>query len=410
MLSTHGYVDPVPQLGRTDTGGQVVYVLQLAKAFAKQGTKVDIYTRWFDWSKKQIDPVPGYPDVNVIRIAGGPQKFIAKEEIYDVLPELANNMVKFVEKNGCQYEFFHGHYVDAGIVTLDVAKAFDKPSFFTAHSLGAWKREQMGGDPVEMEKKYNFKRRIQEELRIFKSVKAQTVTTELQKEKLKDLYDFDSDNIVVISPGVDVHTFCPAKKSGKTVDTKLPERYIFCLSRIDSNKGHDLLLKAFDFVRKEIEDVHLVIGGGSPQPRQAEQEVFGSMKKIIDELSMHERVHVIGYVPDELLVPSYQYAELFVLPSIFEPFGMTALEAMACGRAVVASKFGGIKNVILSGENGILIDPSNHKEFAEVMIRLLREPEVAEQMGLRGRETIQRSYSWEAIADKHFAFYEQFIC
>ncbi len=410
MLSTHGYVDPVPQLGRTDTGGQVVYVLQLAKAFAKQGTKVDIYTRWFDRSKKQIDPVPGYPDVNVIRIAGGPQKFIAKEEIYDVLPELADNMVKFVEKNGLQYEFFHGHYVDAGIVTLDVAKAFDKPSFFTAHSLGAWKREQMGGDPVEMEKKYNFKHRIQEELRIFKSVKAQTVTTELQKEKLKKLYDFDSDNVVVISPGVDVHTFCPAKTSAKIVDTKLPERYIFCLSRIDSNKGHDLLLKAFDLVRKQIEDVHLVIGGGSPQPRQAEQEVFGSIEKIIDELSMHERVHVIGYVPDELLVPSYQHAKLFVLPSIFEPFGMTALEAMACGRAVVASKFGGIKNVILSGENGILIDPSNHKEFAEAMIRLLREPEVAEQMGSRGRETIQRSYSWEAIADKHFAFYEKFIC
>ncbi|MCK4940603.1 glycosyltransferase family 4 protein [candidate division WOR-3 bacterium] len=77
----------------------------------------------------------------------------------------------------------------------------------------------------------------------------------------------------------------------------------------------------------------------------------------------------IGYVPDELLVPSYQQAELFVLPSIFEPFGMTALEAMVCGRAVVASKFGGIKNVISSGDNGLLIDPYDQKEFAEAMIR-----------------------------------------
>jgi mannosylfructose-phosphate synthase len=409
MLSTHGYVDPVPQLGRTDTGGQVGYVLQLAKAFAKQGTKVDIYTRWFDHSKKQIDPVPEYPDVNVIRIPAGPQKFIAKEEIYAVLPELAENMIEFVKKNGSQYDFFHGHYVDAGIVTLDVAKAFDKSSFFTAHSLGAWKREQMGGDPVEMEKKYNFKLRIKEELRIFKSVRAQTVTTELQREKLKELYGFSSDNVVVISPGVDVHTFCPANISEEPVDTKLPERYVFCLSRIDSNKGHDLLLKAFDLVREEIDDVHLVIGGGSPQPRQVEQQVFDSMKKIIDELSMHENVHIIGYVPDELLVPSYQHAELFVLPSIFEPFGMTALEAMACGRAVVASKFGGIKNVIVSGENGVLVDPADQKEFAAAMIELLNEPKSAEGMGLRGRETIQKSYSWEAIADKHFAFYDRFI-
>jgi mannosylfructose-phosphate synthase len=408
MLSTHGYVDPVPQLGRTDTGGQVVYVLQLAKAFAKQGTKVDIYTRWFDGSKKQIDPVPEYPDVNVIRIPAGPQKFIAKEEIYDVLPELTENMIDFVKTNGYQYDFFHGHYVDAGIVTLDVAEAFNKPSFFTAHSLGAWKRDQMGGDPVKMEKKYNFNHRIKEELRIFKSVRAQTVTTKLQREKLKELYGFVSDNVVVISPGVDVHTFCPPKTAARPVDTKLPERYIFCLSRIDSNKGHDLLLKAFDLVRKKIDDVHLVIGGGSPQPRQVEQQVFDSMKKIIDELSMHEKVHVIGYVPDELLVPSYQHAELFVLPSIFEPFGMTALEAMACGRPVVASKFGGIKNVIHSGENGVLIDPADQKEFAEAMIKLLNAPKSAEGMGLKGRETIQKSYSWEAIADKHFAFYDRF--
>lgn len=116
----------------------------------------------------------------------------------------------------------------------------------------------------------------------------------------------------------------------------------------------------------------------------------------------------IGYVPDELLVPSYQQAELFVLPSIFEPFGMTALEAMACGRAVVASKFGGIKNVVSSGDNGLLIDPYDQKEFAEAMIRFLKEPKSAERMGLRGCETIQKYFSWEAIADKHFAFYGRF--
>jgi glycosyltransferase involved in cell wall biosynthesis len=124
---------------------------------------------------------------------------------------------------------------------------------------------------------------------------------------------------------------------------------------------------------------------------------------------MHDRVHIIGYVPDEMLVPSYQQAELFALPSIFEPFGMTALEAMACGRTVVASKFGGIKNVISSGENGLLIDPSDKEEFAAAMIRLLKEPESAKLMGKRGCETIQRYFSWEAIADKHYAFYDKFI-
>ncbi len=409
MLSTHGYFDPIPQLGRTDTGGQVVYVIELAKALSKHNTKVDIYTRWFDSSKKQIDPVPDYPDVRIIRIHSGPWEFLPKEEIYRSLPELTENMIAFIKKNKLSYDLFHGHYVDAGIVTLDVAMGFHKPAFFTAHSLGAWKRERMAGDPEAMEKKYKFKHRLAEELRIFKSVKAQTVTTQLQEEKLDQLYGFSSDNVVVISPGVDVHEFQPLQPDAKKLRTGLPDKYIFCLSRIDANKGHDLLLNAFENVTKEISDVHLVIGGGSPKPKQREKEIFGMMKKIIDQLAMHERVHIMGYVPDEMLPPSYQQSELFVLPSTFEPFGMTALEAMACGKAVVASKFGGIKNVISSGENGLLVDVCNKKEFADAMMKLLKDPQLTERLGREGCKTIRESYSWEAIAQKHIAFYEKFM-
>jgi len=408
MLSTHGYFDPVPQLGKTDTGGQVVYVLQLAKALSLLGNKVAIYTRWFDSSKQQIENVPGYPDVRVIRIPSGPWKFIPKEEIYDQLPELTKNMTAFIQGKHLEYDLFHGHYVDAGIVTLDVAKAFDKPAFFTAHSLGAWKREQMQGKAEEMEKKYNFNHRISEELRIFNSVKAQTVTTEVQKEKLEQLYGFTSDNIVVIPPGVDIHTYHPLEPNDNRVKTGLPGRYIFCLSRIDSNKGHELLLNAFDFVSKAVPDVHLVIGGGSPKPQRREKDILAVIKKIIDEKGMHNRVHMSGYVPDELLASYYQQAELFVLPSIFEPFGMTALEAMACGKPVVASSFGGIRNIIFTGENGILVDPSNANEFADAMVMLLRDRQLAGSLAQSGCRTVRQHFSWEAIAEKHIAFYEKF--
>ena len=409
MLSTHGYFDPVPQLGRTDTGGQVVYVLQLAKALSKQNINVDIYTRWFDRSKQQIDPVPGYPGVQVIRIPAGHWKFIPKEEIYEVLPELAGNMIEFIRENKLQYDLFHGHYIDAGIVTIDVAKALDKPAFFTAHSLGAWKRQQMSGNPEEMEKKYNFNHRIKEELRIFKSVNAQTLTTEVQKEKLERLYEFTSDNIVVIPPGVDVQTYRPPDSDEKKIKTNLPDKYIFCLSRIDTNKGHDLLLNAFDIVRKEISDIYLVIGGGSPKPQQRELEVIANMKGIIEKKKLYDKVRIVGYVPDELLVPHYQQADLFVLPSIYEPFGMTALEAMACGRPVIASKFGGIKNAISSGENGVLIDPSNPQEFAGAMIELLTDKKLSESMGKAGHKTIHKHFSWEIIAERYIAFYDGFV-
>ncbi len=409
MLSTHGYFDPVPQLGRTDTGGQVVYVLQLAKALTTHGMKVDIFTRWFDQSKPQIDPVPGCADVRIVRIPAGPWEFIPKEKIYEVLPELARNMIGFIREQDLDYDLYHGHYVDAGIVTLNVAGEFDRPAFFTAHSLGAWKREQMGGDPAAMEKKYNFEHRISEELRIFQQVKAQTVTTKVQEEKLEQLYGFAPDNVVVIPPGVDVHSFRPPKAGQEKVKTDLPDRYVFCLSRIDANKGHDLLLQAFDIVRKKMPDVHLVIGGGSPQPQGTELEVRTTMERIIAEKDMRGQVHIVGYVPDELIVVHYQQEELFALPSIFEPFGMTALEAMACGRPVVASKFGGIRNVITSGENGLLVDPQNAEEFAGAMIKLLEERDFSDRMAEAGRQTIQEQYSWEAIAQRHIAFYDKFM-
>ncbi|MBN2541651.1 glycosyltransferase [bacterium] len=409
MLSTHGYFDPVPQLGRTDTGGQVLYVLELAKALTRLGIQTDIYTRWFDRGKPQIDPVPDCREVRVCRIPAGPWEFLPKEQIYEVLPELAGNMVDFIRGNGLDYDIYHGHYVDAGIVTLDVADALGRPAFFTAHSLGAWKKEQMGGDPDEMEKKFNFKHRIAEEIRIFKTVNAQTVTTPLQEEKLEELYNFKADNVAVISPGVDVHHFRPLEKGEATIQTGLPDRYIFCLSRIDSNKGHDLLLHAFDIVRKEVPDVQLVIGGGSPQPQERELEVLNNMRKIIDDKDMGERVEITGYIPDENLVACYQGAILFALPSIFEPFGMTALEAMACGTPVIASKFGGIRNVINSGENGILVDPSKPGEFADAIIKVLKNKELAKELGKQGHETSHKEFSWEAIARKHIEFYDKYI-
>ena len=409
MISTHGYFDPVPQLGRTDTGGQVVYVLELAKALSASGIRVDIYTRWFDQSASQIESVSGYPNVRVIRIPAGSWEFIPKEEIYDVLPELVGNMIDFIRQKSLNYDLFHGHYVDAGIVTLDVAAEFGKPAFFTAHSLGAWKKEQMHGDPMEMEEKYKFKHRLAEELRIFKSVTAQSVTTHLQKEKLDELYNFKSDNIVVIPPGVDVHTFNTVKSEKDKLKGELPNRYVFCLSRIDANKGHDLLLHAFHIVRKHIPDIHLIIGGGSPNPQARELEVLLVMNRIINQRGLKDRTRIMGYVPDNRLVPLYQNAELFVLPSIFEPFGMTALEAMACERPVVASKFGGIRNVIKSGKNGLLVDPSDSVEFANAMIKIINDKTLAEKLGSEGSDTIHRFYSWEAIAGRHLEFYKKYI-
>jgi mannosylfructose-phosphate synthase len=408
MLSTHGYFDPEPILGRTDTGGQVVYVLELAKALARQGIKVDIYTRWFNPDQAQIDPVPDTPDVRVIRIKAGPWEFIPKEFIYEFLPELTDNMETFIKEQGLEYDLYHGHYVDAGIVTVEIAKRMNKPSYFTPHSLGAWKKQQMGGDPVEMEKKFNFKLRIAEEINVFNSVKGLSMTTVLQYEKLKELYDYDADNIVVIAPGVDIHRFHPPTLDDLRIQTELPEKYIFCLSRIDTNKGHDLLLEAYAKIQKQIPDIDLVIGGGSPNPKPRELGVFEKMHSIIDKHQMKDRVHILGYVADEMMVPYYQQSMFFVLPSLFEPFGMTVQEAMACGKAVIASKYGGIRNVITHQKNGILADAANADEFGNYILDLSLSDEKREKMGIAAYQLIRDKYSWEAISGQFLDFFDTY--
>ena len=408
MLSTHGYFDPVPKLGQTDTGGQVVYVLELSKAISRLGIPVDIYTRWFDKQRKQTEPAPGHEHVRIVRIPAGPWEFVAKEQIYELLPELTENMLHFMKKEGLRYDLYHGHYVDAGMVTVEVAAATRSPSFFTAHSLGAWKREQMGGDTEVMEEKYNFSQRIREEMRIFQAVNAQTVTSIVQREKLNELYGLPTDNVAVIPPGVNIHIYKPPDKEDPG-PRELPEKYIYCLSRIDANKGHDMLLRAFHRLSSMQPDVHLVIGGGSPDPKPREIEVFNMMKALTEELGIVDKVKLVGYVPDEKMVPYYQHSLFFVMPSLFEPFGMTTQEAMACGKTVIASKYGGIRNIIDHGTTGMLIDPKNSEEFADVMRRLVTDAPLRKSIGRQASLMIREEYSWERMAERHLDYYSEYL-
>jgi mannosylfructose-phosphate synthase len=408
MLSTHGYFDPIPLLGQTDTGGQVLYVLELAKAFAQKGIKVDIFTRWFDKDRRQVDSIPGHPGVRVIRIPAGPWHFVIKEEIYPLLPELTDNLAAWIRESGIEYDLYHGHYVDAGIITIDMARMNRKPGYFTAHSLGAWKRERMAGDPEEMEKQFNFRHRIDEENRIYRTLNGHSVTSVLQLEKLRELYGYDKDNVEVIPPGVNIHKFRPLGPGEAPVKTHLPSKYIFCLSRVDTNKGYDLMLNAFARVCEKHDDVFLVTGGGSVNPEPREKEVLAMMDRIMQEKGITNKIIFVGHVNERLMVPFYQNARFFVMPSIFEPFGMTCQESMSCGVPVIASRFGGIRTVLTDGLDGLLIDPQNEEEFANAMIRMLEDTAFRDNVGSNACKLVRKQFSWEVMADRHLEFYEKY--
>lgn len=407
MLSTHGYFDPVPELGKTDTGGQVLYLLQLARSLTKKGIKVDIYTRWFDKDKPQTEPLPGCPDARVIRIPAGEWKFIPKEFIYDVLPELAGNMTEFIRHHRLDYDLFHGHYVDAGIVALDVAKVFSKPVFFTSHSLGAWKKQRVSGTPDELDAVFNFTHRIKEELRIFKSVDGQTATSIEEIDKIKELYDYSPAEIEFIPPGVDIEKF-RALLSGEPEEKtriSLPEKYIFMVSRIAKVKGHNMLLPAFLKVSEEFPGIHLVIGGGTPSPDDEEKDVFAWVRQFANDNNLSDRVHLVGGIPNEELPPYYRQAEMFILPAMYEPFGMTALEAMACSVPAIISNQAGIQENLKGGTECLLVNPSETDALANAITSVLKDKNYAGQLASTGCRMVREQFSWDAIARRTVEFY-----
>jgi mannosylfructose-phosphate synthase len=347
-------------------------------------------------------------DVRVIRIPCGSDTFIRKEDLFPDLDELVDNMAMFVEKNKLVYDIYHSHYWDAAYTAMKLTERLDYWFIHTAHSLGAWKREQMGGNPEEMEKLFNFNQRVHWENITFRAARAQTVATKDGLENYKRLYDFESPDLVIIPPGVDTKRFKPLEPGQTDLEINVPGKYVFALSRIDSNKGLDYLIQAFARVPAET-GAYLVIGGGSKNPKGVEIEVVANLNRLVGELGLGDRVIFTGYVPDEMLAPYYRNAELFVLPSKYEPFGMTTLEAMSCGTPVVATRFGGIRDNLKNGVDSLLVDPSNPDELSKAIASILTDEEKASKLAEQGMKTIAERFSWESIAAVTMDFYKKYI-
>ena len=403
MFSVHGYVDAEPRLGATDTGGQVTYVLELSKALARRGVAVDLYTRRFE-SRASVEPVA--EGVRIVRLPCGPDRFVIKEEMYPYWPEFADNCASFIREEKLAYQLLHSHYWDAGYVCRLLAPGLGLNFVHTSHSLGAWKRERMGGDPAEMERLYRFDERIAEEKRVFAAAAGLTVTNPASVEKYKQYYGFESENMVVIPPGVNTERFHPEDDGRAVAGTERP--FVFALSRIDTNKGLDFLTGAFARVA-EVSDLALVIGGGSADPRERELRVLDELKDLAALHGLADRVTFAGYVTDEDLPYFYRRARAFVLPSKFEPFGMTALEAMACGTPVVATDAGGLARFVRDGHDALLVDPSVAEALAAAILRAATDEELAAALVAHGHETVAREFTWDAIAHKHVDFFGKFI-
>jgi mannosylfructose-phosphate synthase len=413
MISTHGYVAAHPPLGAADTGGQVVYVLELARKVALLGYEVDIWTRQFE-EQAALEHVS--ERVRIIRVPCGGKEFIPKEYLYQAIPEWCETSLRLIKKNHLKYRLINSHYWDAGLAGQTLSQALEAPHFHTPHSLGLWKKRQMEVDHPEekdqFEKRYNFNQRMHYERLLYTSADMVIATTPEQEEFLMREYELSPANCRMIPPGYDDHRFFPVSEStrrGIRERLGFSGKVIFAVGRLARNKGYDLLIQAFEVLAKREPEamLHLALGGSNLSAR--EQELLGELHALVDKLNLKERVRFSGFVPDEALADYYRAADLFVLSSRYEPFGMTAIEAMASGTPTIVTVHGGLWKGLTFGRNALFADPLDKEDLGIMMLKPFRFPRLRSRLARMGASRARSLFAWTGIAHQLIALVEDRI-
>jgi mannosylfructose-phosphate synthase len=401
MISTHGYVAAEPEFGKPDTGGQVVYILELSKCLARMGYAVDILTRRFE-DQPFVERIG--ERIRVLRFPCGGEEFIPKEVLCESNPEWVESVSRWINVERLTYKLINSHYWDAGLAGQSLANRFGIPHVHTPHSIGSWKRDNMGGDPDEMETKYNFRKRIREEKVIYDECNLLIATTPAQRDVLTgDVYDVPLEKIRVIPPGYDDQRFYPVSLSTRQMTKAalgLEGRIILALGRMAKNKGYDLLLRAMPAVFDRVADAKLVLAVGSTEPNEQERSLIRGLYDLAHELRIADRVIFNDFIPDVELADYYRAAEVFALSSRYEPFGMTAIEAMACGTPTVVTTEGGLCEQVAWGIEALYANPFDPEAFGHAIATVLQHPQVANQLSKFGPRKARSCFTWTGIAQQ----------
>ncbi len=404
MISTHGYVASDPPLGAPDTGGQVVYVLELSKKLADLGYKVDIWTRRFE-DQPEIDRVNS--DVRIIRIRCGGKEFIPKEYLYEKLPEWGERALRFIRRKKLKYAFVNSHYWDAGIAGQRLATALDIPHIHTPHSLGYWKRLKMEEDfPEDRDKfdvTYNFTERIHHEELLYRDCDALVATSPMQLDAMKKDYNVSARKLTMIPPGYDDSRFYPVgDPMRQTIRDELGYTgpTVASIGRLSRNKGFDLLVDAFTIVAERVQNARLVLAVGSETDETTEDPMLEELHNQVARLGLADHVDITGSLPDEEMADFYRAADVFAMPSRYEPFGMTAVEAMACGTPTVLTTHGGLYRTTTYGIDALYADSFDKEDFGITLLKALRYADIRRRLSLQGARKVRSLFTWTGIAQQ----------
>lgn len=410
MFGIHS--DPLSPLGSQETGGQNIYIYSLMTELDKKGWSVDVYTRWDEFHKKSVIAVGKRS--KIIRLKGGFPKYIPKDQLFDYLPELYDNFLDVINHKN-HYCLFHGHYWDGGWMALKAHKQFGVPLVENFHSLGQVRFQTKKQYQINQNDTDFFENRIKLEKNIIKESSCIISLSETEKNDLQEFYDTPTEKIIVIPGGVNLKQFHPVEKEKAREITNLPKNNFILLyiGRMEWRKGIGTLISAVNLLKKDIPNLQLVIVGGKIYGKQKnikDIKEYERLFKKIEEEGVKDKVKFIGRIDHGRLLFFYSATDIFIIPSYYEPFGLVALEGMACMSPIIASNVGGLKTIIKDGVNGLLFEPRNPLDLKEKIIKLYRSQEVVDHIVKNSYNVVSKEYSWKTIANKIQDVYKSLIC
>ncbi len=381
MLSVHSC--PLGKLGGEKTGGMSVYIRELCRELGRQGHMVDVYTRAHEPVYNQI--VEMGKNARLIHLKAGQEEEIDKLAIYPHLAEFAGEVENFRKDNGLNYDLIHSHYWLSGWAARWIQGLWNIPHITMFHTLGAVKNAiGIGMNEPDL--------RVESEKVLIKGCDRIIAPTEREKEYLIHYYDAPPETISVIPCGVNLDLFRSLEKEIARFHLGFDGKgIILFVGRIIPLKGIDRLLTAMAYLEKR-DRLQLVVIGGD-EHCQAELE---RLKGLSESLQINDSVTFLGLVDQERLPYFYNAADLCVVPSYYESFGLVALESLACGTPVVATKVGDIESIIRQGETGYVVkDNAPHRLADKIALTLeMRKTEAVNSI----RSSVTR-FSWSNIAE-----------
>ncbi|MBI3040935.1 MAG: glycosyltransferase [Chloroflexi bacterium] len=383
MLSAHSC--PVGTLGAKDTGGMSVCIRELAHELGKQGHLVDVYTRVHDPKDPQI--VNLGQNARLIHLKAGENEPIDKLVVYSYLPDFACNVENFRKDNGLRYDLVFSHYWLSAWVGKYLQQWWHVPHITTFHTLGAVKNSiGIGEDEPEL--------RIETERDLAQDCHHIIAPTEKEKEALVRHYGVSPQKIGVIPCGVNLEQFKPVDKEMARRQLGFTDaKIILFVGRIEPLKGIAQLLQAIPYLPNR-KGLKLVIIGGD----ENSQPEMGRLRRLSRNLQIEDSVTFLGVIKHEKIPYFYSAADVSVIPSYYESFGLVALESLACATPVVATDVGDFKSIIRQGETGYVVTDNSPRQLADKIALLLSGPSPDREAILSIRESVSR-FSWTNIAE-----------